>query len=105
MSEERDYVRRERHKDKGHPATIKLLLLRSFTVSLSKEARALHLTGEYCFRKKASPQSIGEKKVFDYSRPEKTRIQVFRKGSCMSHDCASVTGRFNGDKSKSRHYY
>jgi hypothetical protein len=52
VSEERDYVRRERHKDKGHPATIKLLLLRSFTVSLSKEARALHLNGEYCFRKK-----------------------------------------------------
>jgi len=35
------YGSRERHKDKEHPATIKLLLLLSFTVSLSKEAGAL----------------------------------------------------------------
>jgi hypothetical protein len=46
------YGSRERHKDKEHPATIKLLLLLSFTVSLSKEADALHLNGEYYFGKK-----------------------------------------------------
>jgi hypothetical protein len=50
LERKRDYGRRERHRDKEQPATIKLLLLLSFTVSLSKEAgalhRALHLNGE-----------------------------------------------------------
>jgi hypothetical protein len=52
--EGKHYGSRERHKDKEHPATIKLLLLLSFTVSLSKEAGALHLNGEYLFWEKAS---------------------------------------------------
>ena len=38
----RDCGRRERHRDKEQSAIIKLLLLLSFTVSLSKGAGALH---------------------------------------------------------------
>jgi len=77
LRRERDYGRRERRIDKKQPATIKLLLLLSFTVSLSKRpVRCISMVNIlYCFPKKA--------KSIIYQKDEAIRLQSSRGDSYL----------------------